>query len=111
MAKQAYPVQTLTRTLVGEVPAHRFVGTDNALAGDGANTLGVSAHYGLDEDTGVYTLGAVPIETGGPVDEEALLQSDANGCAIEKAAGAGVARALSGATKAGQFILCQLIPN
>ncbi len=111
MAKQAYPAQTLTRTLVGEVPAFRFVGTDNALAGDGANTIGVASHYGLDEDTAVYTLGAVPVETGGPVTEGALVQSDGDGCAIDKAAGAGVARALDGASNAGQFILCQLIPN
>lgn len=111
MSKLNYGVCPITRLLVGEVPAHRFVGTDNALAGAGANTLGVCKHYGLDEDTAVDTLGVVAVEAGAAVTEGVLVESDADGRAIDKTTGAAVARALESATVAGEFVLCQLIPN
>ena len=107
----SYPVLSLTRPLSGEVPANRFVGVDNALAGAGENTLGVTQHYGKDEDTAVDVLGAVPVESGGAVTEGGLVESDAAGRAINKTSGAAVARALQAATAPGQRILCVLIPN
>lgn len=112
MAKLSYPVLTLTRTLASTAKAHRFIGTDNAVAGAGANTIGVSQMPGASgEDTAVDMLGAVAIETGAAVTAGGLVQSDALGRAINKGAGVGTARALEGATAEGEFILCQLIPN
>lgn len=111
MGKLNLGVCPITVALVGTVPAHRFVGTDKALAGAGANTIGVSKNNGTDEDTAVDTLGVVPVETGAAVTEGGLVESDASGRAINKAAGVGAARALEGATAAGEFVLCQLIPN
>lgn len=111
MSKLSIPVLTLTRTLNGEVPPHRFVGTDDALAGAGDNTLGVNQHYALDEDSAVDAMGAVPIETGGVVTAGGEVESDADGRAIDRTAGAVTARALNGATAAGQFVQCILIAN
>ncbi len=111
MGKQSISVLAPTRAISGEVPAHRFVGTDNALAGAGENTLGVNQHYAKDEDSAVDMLGAVAIETGGVVTEGGLVESDAFGRAIDKTTGVGGARALEGATGAGQFVQCVLIPN
>ncbi|MGH1429764.1 MAG: DUF2190 family protein [Neptuniibacter sp.] len=111
MGKLSYSVAAITRPLSGVVEAHRFVGTDNAVAGAGANTLGVNQHYASDEDSAVDTLGAVPVECGAAVAEGALIESDAQGRAITRSAGAIVARALESSTAAGEFVLCQLIPN
>lgn len=111
MSKLNMGVCPITIAVVGTVPAHRFVGTDKALAGAGANTLGVSKNDGTDEDTAVDLLGVVAIESGAAVTEGGLVESDASGRAINKSAGVGAARALEGATAAGQFVLCQLIPN
>lgn len=111
MSKLNYGVCAITMALSGTVPAHRFVGTDKALAGAAANTLGVSQNEGTDEDTAVDTLGVVPVETGAAVTEGGLVEADASGRAINKTAGVAVARALEGSTAAGEFVLCQLIPN
>ncbi|MGI1671985.1 MAG: DUF2190 family protein [Neptuniibacter sp.] len=111
MSKLSYSVLALTRAISGEVEAHRFVGTDNARAGAGANVLGVNQHYANDEDSAVDMLGIVPIESGAAVTAGSLIESDAEGRAIDQTAGAIVGRALESSTAAGQFVLCQLIPN
>lgn len=111
MGKVSYSVAALTRAISGEVEAHRFVGTDNARAGAGANVLGVNQHYAKDEDSAVDILGAVPVECGAAVTEGEQVESDAEGRAIDRTTGAIVGRALESSTAAGQYVLCQLIPN
>ncbi len=95
----------------GEIQPHRFVGVNNAQAGAGMNTRGVSQTYAKDEAVAVDILGVVPVEAGAAVTEGALVETDAQGRAIDQSAGAVVARAVEGSTGAGQFVLCQLIPN
>lgn len=102
----------ITIPVSGEVQAHRFVGTDNALAGAGANTVGVSASYGKDEDTTVDTLGLISVEAGGVVTAGGLVKSDASGRAIDQGGtGVATARALDSAAAAGEYVRCILIPN
>lgn len=111
MAKEMYSVLPLTRAISGEVPAYRFVGVDNALAGAGDNTIGVSQFYANDEDSAVTIIGAMPVESGAAIAAGDLIESDATGRAITRTTGAIVARALQPATAAGEFVLCLLIAN
>lgn len=111
MSKEFYPALTLSMAISGEVQAHRFVGTDNAVCGAGENSLGVTDTYGKDEVTAVTVLGAMPVETGAAVTAGGLVESDASGRAIDNSTGTAVARALQSATAAGQFVQCILIPN
>lgn len=106
-----FGVCPITIPASGVVNAHRFVGTNNAQAGAAANTLGVAAYYGSDEDTTIDTLGVVSVEAGAAVTAGGLVESDASGRAINKAAGVAVARALDAAAAAGELIRCVLIPN
>lgn len=101
----------ITVTVTGEVLANRFVGYNNAAAGADANTVGVAAAYGQDEDTTVDTLGVVTVEAGAAITAGAELSSDATSRAVPKNAGPTVARALDAATAPGELIRCVLIPN
>ncbi len=107
----SYPTLTLTMAASGALVANRFIGTDFAQAGAGANTLGVVQMPGTDEDIPVDVLGAVPVEVGAAVTAGALIESDASGRAITRTSGAVAGRVLESATAAGQRVLCVLIPN
>lgn len=106
------PVCPFTITASGELIENRFVGVDGAEAGAGDNALGVSTHYAADgEDATVEALGIISVETGASVTAGALVESDAEGRAIDQSAGAVLARALDGSAAAGDFVRCKLIAN
>lgn len=100
-----------TLLVTGVVKPHRFVSVGLTQAGDGDNTYGVAAAHGEDEPITVDMAGVITVESGAAVTANGLVQSDATGRAINKAAGATVARALDSATAAGEMIRCVLIAN
>lgn len=104
-------IAPITFEVIGTVKPYRFIGTDRHQAGDGDNTFGVAIHAGTDEPTTVETLGPISVMAGAAVTEGQLIQSDAQGDAIPKAAGATVARAMSSVANAGEYVLVMLIPN
>lgn len=95
----------------GALVSHRFVGTNFAQAGAAANTLGVAAYDGIDEATTIDTLGVISVEAGAAVAAEALIETDASGRGITRAAGPIVARTIDAASAAGDLMRCVLIPN
>ncbi len=106
-----FSVCQISMLIVGAVVSHRFIGTDLAQAGAAANTLGVAAYDGTNEDTTVDTLGVVSVEAGAAVSAGDLIETDASGRGITRTAGPIVARALDDAAAAGDLIRCILIPN
>ncbi len=102
----------ITRPANGAHVPYRFIGVDNAIAGAGANAIGVTPYAAEDGvDNTIEVLGLISVETGAAVTEGALIESDATGRAIDRTAGAFVARALDGPAAAGEFVRCILIPN
>ena len=114
MGKQSLPLLSLPVTASGAIAASRFVTPAGAQAGAGVNTLGVSRFDALDTETlTVDVIGTAIIETGGAIAAGGLIESDAAGKAIAKAAGVAAARALPGqsAAGAGEFIEALLLAN
>lgn len=106
------PVLTLSVLATGAIAARRFVTATGAQAGAGANALGVSEYSGVaDEMIPVTVLGTSIVEAGAAFAAGAALQSDADGKAITKDAGATLARALQAAAQAGDFVEVFHIPN
>lgn len=109
------PIFARTHKAGGALIADRFVKGPNAaivqtVAGD--NATGVVKMAAVSGDfVNVVTDGDTRVEVGAAVSDNDLIQSDATGRAITKAAGATVGRALCAATAAGQFISVKLIPN
>lgn len=102
----------ITQIATAAITAQRFVTALGAVAGAGANALGVAAQpAAIAEPFTVDTLGVVSVEAGAAVTAGGLVQSDATGRAIDRVAGAIVGRALDGAAAAGQMIRVLLIPN
>lgn len=112
--KNAISLLALTMTASGAITANRFVTPAGAVAGAGVNAQGVAdsdAAIGAKFSTNV--LGTAVVETGAAIAAGALIETDATGRAITKAAGVAVARLAPGevATAAGQFVEVVLIPN
>ncbi|WP_310601198.1 DUF2190 family protein [Desulfobulbus sp.] len=114
MSRQSQPLLALSLTATGVINEYRFVSTTVAQAGAAANTFGVARMAAAIGDTiPVDTVGTAVVESGAAIAAGALVETDANGRAVTKAAGPAVARVLPGqaATAAGQFIEVLLIPN
>lgn len=105
---------TLTVSAVGSIGANRFVAPGGAQAGAGSNALGVSRYTVLTgEKLPVDVLGTTVVTAGAALAGGALLESDANGCAVPHANGVPVARVAPGdsAAGAGSLVEVVLIPN
>jgi type IV secretory pathway TrbF-like protein len=114
MSRQAQPLLALSLTATGIIAEYRFVSTTVTQAGAAANTLGVARMAAAVGDViPVDTVGTAIVESGAAIAAGALVETDASGRAITKAAGPSVARVLPGqaATALGQFIEVLLIPN
>lgn len=105
---------TLSVLATGVILAQRFVTPAGAQAGDGVNTYGVSdSAAAVGERFPVVNQGTAIVETGAAIAAGALVQSDLNGRAITRAAGAPVGRLAPGevSTAAGQFVEVILFTN
>ncbi len=96
------------------ITANRFISPAGALASAAGNAQGVAqtdAVIGAKVTTTV--LGTEVVETGAAIAAGALIEADATGRAITKAAGVSLARLAPGevATTAGQFVEVILLPN
>lgn len=115
MSKQSIALLTQTIIAAGIIAANRFVTPALAQAGAGVNTYGVAeaAAAAAGDKTPVTTHGTAVVETGAAIAAGALVETDANGRAITKAAGVTVGRLAPGevATGAGQFVEVILINN
>lgn len=112
--KNAISLLALTMTASGAITGQRFVTPAGAVAGAGVNAQGVAQTDAVIGDKlTVDVLGTAVVETGAAIAAGALIETDATGRAITKAAGATVARLAPGevATAAGQFVEVILIPN
>jgi hypothetical protein len=113
MSKSATAVLVLTATATAAITASRFVTPAGAVAGAGANTLGVADSTVASGKTfPVVALGTATVEAGAAVSAGDTVKSDATGRAITWAtSGAKVGIALEAAGAAGAFIEVALIPN
>lgn len=109
---QSTSIHAETLTAPSAVAEERFVTYSGAVAGNGANTLGVSQYKAAQsEDYAATVIGTATVVSGGAFALGAALQSDANGKAIVKSSGATVARALKAATGADERVEVLLIQN
>lgn len=114
MSRQAQQIMGLSITATGVIGEYRFVTPACAQAGAAVNTLGVARMAAaLGDCIPVDVLGTAVVEAGAALTAGGLLETDASGRAVNKAAGVAVARLLPGqvATAAGQFVEVLLIPN
>lgn len=112
--KQSKSNFTLSVVAAGVIVANRFVtpAAIQAVAGD--NAYGVAdSQAAVGERFPVVNQGSAIVETGAAIAAGALVQSDATGRAITKAAGTTLGRLAPGevATAAGQFVEVILIVN
>lgn len=115
MSKQSLNLATFNVVATAIVAINRFVGAGTgALAAAAANAYGVSeASAVAGERFAVTTHGSAVVETGAAIAAGALVEADATGRAITRAAGAILGRLAPGqvATAAGQFVEVILINN
>ena len=107
------PVLRLSVKAAAATAARLFVTATGAVAGNGANALGVSYAGGeAGKPMAVTILGAVMVTSGAAVAVGDPVQSDAAGKAIEVAGnGKTLGRALTAVAAANQPVLVHLIPN
>lgn len=105
-------VLALTRVAAATLTADRFVTLGGAVPAAGDAGCGVLA---FDAESGdlitVYVMGTAVVEAGAAIADGALVQTDATGLAITKAAGATLGRALKAAGAAGEKIEVLLIQS
>lgn len=112
--KQSIPLLTLTLLASGAIISDRFVTPAGAVAGAGVNTQGVANSAAvIGANFTATVMGTAIVEAGAAIAAGALIETDAAGRAITKAAGVTVARLAPGeiATAAGQFVEVILLPN
>ncbi len=112
--KNAINLMVLTMTATAAITPNRFVTPAGALAGAGVNAQGVAqSNAAVGEKFAATVIGTEIVETGAAIAAGALIETDATGRAITKAAGVAVARLAPGevAAAAGQFVEVVLIPN
>jgi hypothetical protein len=96
------------------ITSNRFITPAGALAGAAVNAQGIAQSDAvIGAKVAVTVLGTEVVETGAAIAAGALIESDATGRAITKAAGVSLARLAPGevATAAGQFVEVILLPN
>lgn len=112
--RQGISLLALTMTASAAIISNRFVTPAGAVAGAGVNAQGVAQSAAASGEKFTATvLGTEIVEAGAAIAAGALIECDATGRAITKAAGATLARLAPGevATAAGQFVEVVLIPN
>jgi len=112
--KQSTPLLALTMVASGVIVSNRFVTPAGAVAGAGVNAQGVAdSAAAIGARFTATVLGTEIVEAGAAIAAGALIETDATGRAITKAAGVSVARLAPGevATAAGQFVEVILLPN
>jgi hypothetical protein len=109
---QCVPVLSLSVQLTVAVSTKRFVTISGTLSTSGNNALGVSRFAGIiGQWITIDCLGTAIVEAGSAIPVGSLIQSDLNGKAAIRGAGAVLGRALSAATGDGSLIEVLLIPN
>jgi hypothetical protein len=109
---QSIPILTLPLTASATVRTERFVTYAGAECGAGVASAGVSAEAGVSGDViPVVRIGTAVVAAGAAVTAGGLVETDAQGRAINRSAGVAVGRALQAATVAGQRIEVLLLPN
>lgn len=114
MSRQSLSLLTLSIVAAGAVAVARFVTPTGTQAGAAANTYGVSEMAAaIGERVAVTSHGTAVVESGAAIAAGALVETDALGRAVTRAAGAIVGRLAPGqvATAAGQFVEVILINN
>lgn len=114
MSKQSLNLLTFSMTALGVIAANRFVTTTGAQAGAAANTYGVAEASAVGgEKLAVTSHGTAVVEAGAAIAAGALVETDATGRAITRAAGPIVGRLAPGqsAAAAGAFVEVILINN
>jgi len=104
----------LTLVATGVITTNRFVTPAGAVAGAGVNAQGVAqSGAAIGEKFTATVLGTEVVETGAAIAANALIECDATGRAITKAAGVTLGRLAPGevATAAGQFVEIILFAN
>lgn len=112
--RQGISLLALTMMASAAVVANRFVTPAGAVAGAGVNAQGVAqTDAAIGEKFTATVIGTEVVETGAAIAAGALIECDATGRAITKAAGVTLARLAPGevATAAGQFVEVILITN
>ena len=101
-------------TATGAITSNRFVTAAGALTGAAGNAQGVAqSDAAIGAKVTATVIGTEVVETGAAIAAGALIESDATGRAITKAAGVTLGRLAPGevATAAGQFVEIILIQN
>lgn len=112
MSNQNIALLSLTVTATGAITGDRFITGAGAQTGAAGNALGVARYGGaIGEKVTVDVIGTAIVEAGAAIAANALVESDANGRAVTKAAGVTLGRALQAAAAAGQKIEVLLIQN
>ncbi len=105
--KTEQPILITSITAVGDLSDKKnlFIGFDGNVCANGAKALGVlNANTNTGNQAPVMSLGIALVRTGGAVNQEAKVQSDASGKAITFAAGECNGRAMDSAAGADEFI-------
>jgi hypothetical protein len=110
---QQRPILELPGVAAGAVTKHRFVTYAMAQAVAGDVALGVADYdaSAAGKPLNLIVMGTAKVEAGGAFAAGDLIQADAQGRAIVKAAGATNGRALQAAGAAGQFVEVLLIKS
>lgn len=114
MPRQSLSLITLTVVATGAITANRFVSPAGALAGAAGNAYGVAeSAAAIGEKIPVTSHGTAVVEAGAAIAAGALVEADATGRAITKAAGVTLGRLAPGevAGAAGQFVEVILFNN
>jgi uncharacterized ParB-like nuclease family protein len=113
MSRNCTPILTLSVLATAALTADRFVTAAGAVPAAGASALGVGrANVAIGERQPVDVLGTSIVEAGAAMTANDLVQCDASGRAITKAAGVTLGRLAPGEapTAAGQFVEIILLP-
>lgn len=114
MGSQSYTVVTLTGRATGVIVGDRFVTALIAQTGAAGNSIGVArTNAAIGELLPINNLGTSQVEAGAAIAAGALVESDALGRAVTKAAGVTLGRLAPGESAAalGALVEIILIPN
>jgi hypothetical protein len=112
MAVAAIKLLTLSVVATAALVQSRAVTGAGAVPAAGGRCLGFTDYpAAIGERVSVGALGTVVAEAGAAVAVDSLVELDALGRVVPKAAGTAVGRALSAAGAAGQLIELQFYPN
>lgn len=107
---QSRPILTLTCIASATVRAERFVTKAGAEAGAGVRAFGVSDVAATNgEPIAAHVLGTAVVTAGAAINDDTLVESDAQGRAVARTTGVVLGKTLQAATAAGQRIEVLLI--